>query len=230
MSTDIRVDDVGKVFRLTLIDDDIGTPLNLSSAYLLEIHLKPPNRDTLRRTAKLTNDGTDGKIEYTTVQGDLYIDGTWKLQGYVRGGGYVNRTEIFTFDVGENLAASYSTGADPIEPTGIGLLDAQAATITGSGFAARFGTGALVANASSMTGIGAGVTAQITGTATLAAQSADVDGAGNVVSESITGTASLAAQAAAIAGAGTLTAAESIYWSGTDIMQWTTDDNVLWTE
>lgn len=79
---DIRVGNIGTIFRFTVQDQD-GTAVDLSSATTLEIRFKKPDRSVITRTAVFTTDGTNGQIQYTTVSGDLDIDGSWKRQAHV---------------------------------------------------------------------------------------------------------------------------------------------------
>ncbi len=74
--------DIGLTIRLT-IDDD-GTVRNISGQSALLIYLtKPNNGNVLTKTGSLTSDGTDGKLEYVTVDGDLDTPGEWTAQGHV---------------------------------------------------------------------------------------------------------------------------------------------------
>jgi hypothetical protein len=74
------VGDVGTVFRATVKDD--GLPVNLS-AFTVELLFKRPDKSTLTAAASFQTDGTDGKIEYVWLAGDVNSDGWWKVQARV---------------------------------------------------------------------------------------------------------------------------------------------------
>ena len=80
----IQVDNIGTVFRFTVLDQD-GAIVDLSSNTLLEVIFKTsPEVAGFVRTGVLTTDGTDGKFEYVTIAGDLSVAGElWQRQGKV---------------------------------------------------------------------------------------------------------------------------------------------------
>lgn len=84
-----HVGDVGAVFVVQVTEWDEDTQafvaVNISGATTLTIYLTKPNGTVLTKTASLDTTGTDGKMKYTTVSGDLSVAGTWKIQGYVAG-------------------------------------------------------------------------------------------------------------------------------------------------
>ena len=55
------------------------------------------------KTASFNTDGTDGKIKYTSVDGDFNEVGTWRIQAKVVMGGGTFRSDVGTFKVHENL-------------------------------------------------------------------------------------------------------------------------------
>ena len=64
---------------------------------------KRPDGTTFEKTAVFTSDGTDGNIQYLSVDGDLNVAGTWNLQAYVATGAGTWSTSVGTFKVHENL-------------------------------------------------------------------------------------------------------------------------------
>lgn len=102
MPSEIHVSDVGTAFTITVKDEDDAV-VDISSASTLQIIFKKPDGSTLVKTATLSGDGTDGKMEYTTVSGDLDDDGTWEIQGFVDLGSTSFYTNISTFKVYRNL-------------------------------------------------------------------------------------------------------------------------------
>lgn len=89
--------DVGTIIRVIVREN--GNVKNISSASTLQIILTDPTFDKKTKTASFTTDGTDGAIEYTTVDGDFDEVGVWEVQGIVDG----FKSEIETFEVRRNL-------------------------------------------------------------------------------------------------------------------------------
>lgn len=79
----MQVGDVGTVIRLTI--EDGGSAVDVSSASTKQIILLSPTQGAtaLTKTASFTTDGTDGRIEYATVAGDIDVPGWWKVQAKV---------------------------------------------------------------------------------------------------------------------------------------------------
>tara|TARA_R110000824_G_scaffold101260_6_gene240582 strand:- start:1499 stop:1828 length:330 start_codon:yes stop_codon:yes gene_type:complete len=101
-----QLNDNGVSFVLTVKDCVAGTEtiVNLSGTTSKEIIFKSPSGTTATKTASFESDGTDGKIKYTTVSGDLNEVGTWRIQAEVQFTAHnVYRSEIETFKVYENL-------------------------------------------------------------------------------------------------------------------------------
>lgn len=102
---EVRYNDIGTVFLITVNDYVNGalSPLDLSSATSLQIILKSPSGLTYTKTASFYTNGTDGKIVYTTINGDLNETGTWNIQSKVTIPAGTFRSDISTFKVYENL-------------------------------------------------------------------------------------------------------------------------------
>lgn len=101
MASEIHEDDVGTKLLATIIDD--GEVVDISSASSFTLLIKKPNGVLLAKPATLETNGTDGKIYYITVAGDLDEAGVYKIQGLVvlpNGSFY---TSIVTFKVHCNL-------------------------------------------------------------------------------------------------------------------------------
>ena len=73
---------VGLVFRGTFLDDD-GIVVDISSATAKKVIFKKPDRTTVEKDAEFDGNGTDGKLKYTTGEGDIDQPGTWQSQYYV---------------------------------------------------------------------------------------------------------------------------------------------------
>ena len=102
----VRVGNIGVVFEVDVIDQD-GNPVDISNAVITTrqiIFVKPRIKTRLAKTGVLVNDGTDGKMKYTSVSGDLDEVGVYKIQAsIVFVSGATLTTDIGTFEVAENL-------------------------------------------------------------------------------------------------------------------------------
>ncbi len=81
MAGEIHKNDIGTVFRLTIVDQD-GAVVDVSSDPSPEIKFKVGSQ-VLTKLATFTTNGTDGIIQYTSVSGDLTPGGNWTMQGHV---------------------------------------------------------------------------------------------------------------------------------------------------
>ena len=99
---EIRLGDIGTEFLITLKDQD-STVIDISSADTLQVIFKKPSCELLTKTATLKTDGTDGKMYYNSISGDLDEAGVWKIQGSVVFGGSSWKTDITTFRVYDNI-------------------------------------------------------------------------------------------------------------------------------
>jgi len=97
--------DIGTIFRLT-ITDTAGTAIDVSTATTKYINFQNPAGTKTQKTAAFTTDGKDGKIQYTTVSGDIDSVGTWQIQGYVETSLGKFWTEKDSFKVYSTLATS----------------------------------------------------------------------------------------------------------------------------
>lgn len=105
MPAHIHVGDVGTELVVQVVDENAAA-VDVSAATSLTIFLKQPgeNGSVLTKTAVLDTTGTDGKIKYTTVAGDIGTDGVWTIQGRVTVGGSTWSTAESRFVVKPNLA------------------------------------------------------------------------------------------------------------------------------
>jgi len=80
-SDEIHVDDVGTLFIITIYDgDDV---VDISAATTKQIKFRKSDGTTLTKTATFLTDGSDGKLDYTTVAEDLDVSGSWEIQAFV---------------------------------------------------------------------------------------------------------------------------------------------------
>ncbi len=101
MASEIHVGDVGTQLIMTVKDD--GVVVDISGASILQVILKKPDGQTYTKTGILYTDGTDGKMYYTSVDGDFNAAGNYKLQGKVVLAGGTYYTSISDFKVYCNL-------------------------------------------------------------------------------------------------------------------------------
>ena len=97
--------DVGTVFRLSIVDT-AGTAIDVSTATVKYIYFQDPSGVKTQKTAAFYTDGTDGKIQYTTIAGDIDKVGTWMVQGYVETSLGKFWTEKDSFKVYSTLATA----------------------------------------------------------------------------------------------------------------------------
>lgn len=98
---EIRQGDIGTVLRLTVMDGaDI---VNISSASIKQMIFTKPSMAKMTKDATFTTDGTDGQIEYVTVEGDLNEVGIWYRQAYIVMSGWTGHSDTSSFPVHPNL-------------------------------------------------------------------------------------------------------------------------------
>ena len=97
--------DIGTIFRLTITDTS-GTAIDVSTAMTKYINFQDPSGVRMQKTASFYTDGTDGKIQYTTVSGDIDSVGTWQIQGWVETSLGKFWTEKDSFKVYSTLATA----------------------------------------------------------------------------------------------------------------------------
>lgn len=97
----IFVGDVGTGFRGTFKED--GSIVDISAASTKTITFEKPDGTTMVKAGSFVTDGTDGVLEYVSVDGDLDIGGDWRLQGYADIGSWAGHSDIVKFKVFDNL-------------------------------------------------------------------------------------------------------------------------------
>jgi len=97
----IFMGDWGTTFRITVQEN--GAAMDVSAATAKQILLKPPTGILLTKTAVFTTDGTNGQIEYVSIDGDLNEAGAWQIQGLVTFANGKWHTTIGAFTVTDAL-------------------------------------------------------------------------------------------------------------------------------
>jgi hypothetical protein len=96
---EIHLNDIGTVPRLTVYRENGDLETSLGSATKLRIKLQDPGGTSVTKIAVLSTDGSDGKMQYTTVLNDVDDVGSWKIQGYIEMGGGKWHTSKRDFEV-----------------------------------------------------------------------------------------------------------------------------------
>lgn len=98
----VHLNDIGTVFEATFQDQD-GSVLDISGATTKQLIFVAPDGTKDTQSGSFTNTGADGKLQYTTVSGDIDQVGTWKWQGYIVLSSGTWYSDIKTFSVLGNL-------------------------------------------------------------------------------------------------------------------------------
>jgi len=100
--TDLQQDDIGTILRFTVTEN--GIPVDMSAATTKKLLLEKKDKTTVEHDLVYTTDGTDGKVEYVTVLGDLDQKGKLKAQVYLETTDGKWHTSTYEWDVGANIA------------------------------------------------------------------------------------------------------------------------------
>jgi hypothetical protein len=100
-ANEIHQNDIGTKFLVTIKDGD--SAVDISGASTKQIIIKKPSGETLTNSASFNSDGTDGKIYYNAIVGNLDETGTYKIQGKVVIASGTFYTDIQSFKVHRNL-------------------------------------------------------------------------------------------------------------------------------
>jgi len=82
VSPQIHVGDIGSQFLITIKDQN-DVVVDISSATTKQIIFQSPSRTDKTRTASFYTNGSDGKIVYSLIDGDIDIEGVWKYQSKI---------------------------------------------------------------------------------------------------------------------------------------------------
>jgi hypothetical protein len=98
---EIHVGDIGTRFVVSISDG--GVPVSLTSATVKQIIFLKPDQTKLSKTAAFVTDGADGQLVYVSENGDLSLEGVWKIQARVVLPSGEWRSDVQTFTVYSNL-------------------------------------------------------------------------------------------------------------------------------
>ncbi len=104
----LQLNDVGTKFVLTIHEESTADPctlvaVDISSATAMTLEFAKPDGTTFSRTAVLDSTGTDGKLKYVTIAGDINAAGKWRVQAAATIGGWVGRSDVHSFLVAANV-------------------------------------------------------------------------------------------------------------------------------
>lgn len=99
---EIHVGDVGTIFLVTIKDEN-DTVVDVSTSVGKTLIFKKPDGTILSKTASFSTDGTNGEIQYTTIDGDLDLHGKWAIQAFIDFGSTEWYSDIDKFTVYNNL-------------------------------------------------------------------------------------------------------------------------------
>ena len=102
MPAEVHLNDIGTEFRATLKDQD-GVVVDISTASTRTMKFRKPTGVTVTKTAALFGTGTDGKMKYLSITGDLDVLGEWRVQGFVAIGAGSWHTDEYRFTVHPTL-------------------------------------------------------------------------------------------------------------------------------
>jgi len=102
MSCEIHLNDIGTVFRLTILDCE-NQIIPISNASNIIITFKKPSGVSVAKLGTLYTDGEDGKVQYVTIANDLDEIGNWKIQAKVTLPTGTWNSNIESFKVYDNL-------------------------------------------------------------------------------------------------------------------------------
>jgi len=98
---EIHLNDIGTRFEVTILNE--GAAYDISGASTKQILFKKSNGNTFAKDADFVTDGTDGKIDYFSVDGDLDLVGVWCIQAKVIIGAGTWKSDIEEFEVFKNI-------------------------------------------------------------------------------------------------------------------------------
>lgn len=103
MAGQMRRLDVGSVIRVTVIEN--GAIFNASGAIVKTMKLKKPSGEVEEHPAEFQTDGSNGIVQYVTVENDLDEAGPWTGQVFLEFSDQAMwHCEPFNFTVGDNLS------------------------------------------------------------------------------------------------------------------------------
>jgi hypothetical protein len=97
MSKTIHVGDVGTDLNARVFEH--GDPVDVSSATVITFKLTAPDKTVKEMAGTFVNNGTDGRLIYETIAGDIDQHGTWYISVYIEMTGWSGHSERKPFTV-----------------------------------------------------------------------------------------------------------------------------------
>lgn|SRR5678816_1203076 len=85
------------------VQDKDGNPRDISTFTTHELVFQRPDKTVIVKPADFVSDGSDGQLQYTTVDGDLDLYGSFQTQAHLVKVGIEEYTEPAIFHVARNL-------------------------------------------------------------------------------------------------------------------------------
>ena len=100
-TSEIHVSDIGTILQVTFKEDNVV--VDISSASVKTFVIQRPDGTQLTPVGVFSTDGTDGILNYVTVNGDLNQAGEYQIQGVLTLTAWTGKSSIGKFQVKENL-------------------------------------------------------------------------------------------------------------------------------
>ena len=104
-----QVGDIGVAIVVQVVSVD-ETPIDLRAATVKIIRIGYPDGTSEDFAAEFLTDGSDGKLVYTTVDGDIAEAGEHQVQGIVTLNGTIRSSTVSAFQALENIPAPVIPG------------------------------------------------------------------------------------------------------------------------
>ena len=98
--SDLIVGDIGARIELRLIKKD-GTAFDISAATTKTFIFVKGDGSSVTKTAVFVTAGVDGKLQYTTIAGDIDQPGPWRVRAQVISASYDRKTEFVSLEVAD---------------------------------------------------------------------------------------------------------------------------------
>lgn len=96
-----HVMDFGTIIQVQMFDD--GELVNLSGIPVLQMAIFDPQGNYSVKPASLTNNGTDGLMQYIVQSGDFSLAGTYRIQAFIQNDAGSWSSSTASFKVAKNL-------------------------------------------------------------------------------------------------------------------------------
>ena len=102
--TEFGLGDIGNTLILTVLEDDVAK--DISNASTKEYFIKRPNEVGVKVTTPFNTNGSDGKLKYVFIAGDLDIVGLYEVQVSLVTPLWTGKSSSFFFTVRETLSVT----------------------------------------------------------------------------------------------------------------------------